>query len=60
MSVNPVSDVIIMTRKAPNAASGAANRLGKNTPTANPAAVNAATATAATGTHHHGGEPPRP
>ena len=47
-------------RKAPNAAAGAANRLGKKAPTANPAALNAVTAAAPTATHHHGGEPCRP
>src|SRR5580693_2584832 len=44
-------------RKAPKAATGAANRLGKKAPTANPAALNAVTAAAPTATHHHGGEP---
>ena len=58
--LNPVCDDITMTRNPPKAASGAANRLGKKTPTANPAALNAATATAPTGTHHHGGDPPIP
>ena len=58
--LNPVCDDITQARNPPNAASGAANRLGKKTPTANPAALNAATATAPTTTHHHGGEPSTP
>ncbi len=56
-SLNPVCDDITIARKPRNAASGAANRLGEYTPTANPAALNAATATAPTPTHHHGTSP---
>jgi len=44
----------------PNAASGAANRLGYNAPSAKPAALNASTAAAPTATHHHGGSPRAP
>ena len=56
----PFCDDTSTARKTPNAATGAANRLGKKAPTANPAALNAVTAAAPTATHHHGGEPCRP
>ena len=57
LSRKPVCDDMIRARNPPNAASGAANRLGQHTPTANPAALNAVTAVAPTATHHHGGWP---
>ncbi len=60
VSLNPFCDDTITARKAPNAATGAANRLGKKAPTANPTTLNAVTAVAPTATHHHGGEPWRP
>ena len=56
--LNPVCDDISSARNPPNAASGAANRLGNKAPTANPAAQNAATAAAPTATRHHGGAAP--
>ena len=58
--LNPVCDDITMARNPPNAATGAANRLGQQAPTANPAALNAVTAVAPTATHHHGGVPATP
>ena len=58
--LKPKRDDISRTRAAPNAATGAANRLGQKTPTANPAALNAVTAVTPTATHHQGGAPPTP
>jgi hypothetical protein len=45
------------TRYQPTAASGAVNRLGTNTPAANPTAHAAASSAAPTATGHNGGRP---
>ncbi len=56
-SWKPICDEVPQASSAPNAATGAVNRVGKKAPAANPAALNAATPTAPTATGQYGGAP---
>ncbi len=57
MAPSALLNAAMTTRNEPTAASGAVNRLGTNTPAANPTAHAAASSAAPTATGNNGGPP---